>query len=497
MTRLLALFVAIVLCAPPALAQNILRIGVGQGLVDADPHTSTLYSDVRILEQVYQSLMRTDPHTGEPIPDLAESMVPAADGMSWTVKLRPGVTFHDGQPFTSADAKWSLDRIRDPATTATLRSDLAPIQEIVAQDPLTLVIKLKQPYSILPRILSSQAWAAMVPANSTNLRAKPVGTGPFTFVNAVPQTSVTLRRFEHYRDTGLPKLDGVQFTVIPDESARLAALTSQQVDMIDTVSLAQASQLKKATGVRLLQYDSSWIDEFGMNTQRKPFDDPRVRRAIAMAINRDDVLQAATFGLGKPAATMVPTSSPVKVDVPAIPYAPDQARALLREAGVGDFSFSFAPCGGTSFPQLDRAAEVIAEDLKQIGITAQVTTMEASVWVDRVINRHDYDAFVCGLINGIDPDQKTFRYFSRTGSYNFSQYKPPARVDQLLQQGREVSDPAQRKAIYEEVWRLILQDSPWVPLYQMPGLIGISQRVQGLQVTPISDLVLIDVSLAR
>ena len=472
-----------------------LRVGVGQGLVNPDPHTSTLYSDVRILEQIYEGLLRIDPATLQPVPALAQSYEVAPDGLTWTFHLRPGVTFHNGAALTSADVAYSVDRIRNPKTGATLRSDYDPVQSVDAPDPATVVLHLSKPFTVLAQVLATPVWSAIVPKDAGDLAAHPVGAGPFSFVSQVPKTSVTLKSFAGYHEHGLPKVPGVQFLVIPDESARLAALQSDQVDIIDTVSMPLARTIDGSGGVKLLRSDSAWVDEFGFNAARKPFDDARVRRAIALAINKTQVAAAATFGLGKPAATMV-SASPIQLDVSPLPYDPEQAKALLAEAKVHDLSFSFAPCGGTAFPQMSRAGEVISANLKAVGIDAKLVSMEASVWVDQVINKHDYAAFVCGLVNGTDPDQKTFRYFTTTGAYNFTQYKPSPSLDTMMEQARETQDPAARGKLYSQVWTQLLQDSPWVPLYVMPGLVGVRDRVKGLQTTPDTDLVLAGVSLS-
>ncbi|MBV8928169.1 MAG: hypothetical protein JO152_03465, partial [Mycobacteriaceae bacterium] len=467
-----ALVIGALLAAPARTAEapaGSIRVGVGQGLVNPDPHTCTLYSDVRILEQVYDGLLRLDPESHKPVPALAERYDISPDQLTWTFHLRPGVTFQNGAQLTSSDVKYSIDRIRDPKTAATLRSDYDPVAEVAAPDPATVVLKLKQPFGVLAQVLATPVWSAIVPKDAADLAAKPVGAGPFAFIGQVPKTSVSLARSEHYYEPGLPKAPGVQFVVIPDESARLAALQSHQVDIIDTVSLPLARTLTNAAGLKLVRTESAWVDEFGFNNARKPFDDARVRRAIAMAINKQQVTAAATFGLGQPATTMV-SASPIEMSVPALPYDPARAKALLAEAGVTKLSFSFAPCGGTAFPQMSRAGEVIAADLKAIGVDAHLTSLEASVWVDQVINKHDYDAFVCGLVNGTDPDQKTFRYFTSTGAYNFSQYKPSPELDQMMQKAREVADPTERAKLYTQIWTQLLQDSPWVPLYVMPGL---------------------------
>lgn len=484
--------------ATGALAQGgggTLRIGVAQGLVALDPHTSSLYSDVRVLQQIYRGLLTTDPETLAPVGDMAESWEVSEDGLVWTVRLREGLTFHDGTALTASDVVYSLNRIRDEATGATLRSDLEPVESVEAVDDLTVRIALARPYGVLAAVLATPVWAAIVPEEGGDLVAEPVGSGPFRFVGQIERTSISLERFEDFHDPERPFLDAVEFVVVPDESARVAALLSGQVDLLDAVSLPLAGQVEAAPGVSLLAYESAWVDEFGMNTQRPPFDDVRVRRAIAMAIDKEAVAQAATMGRGAVAHTMVSASS-IPVEVTPLPHDPEAARALLAEAGVEDLSFEFAPCGGTAFPHMMRAAEVIAENLRAVGIDARNVTLEAGVWGQRVVTDRDYDAFVCGLVNGVDPDQKTFRYFSREGVYNFSGFEPSDELQALLERGREETDPAVRSEIYSEAWQILVDEAPWVPLYVVPGLMALSDRVEGFRTTPDSDLVLTDVRLA-
>ena len=178
------------------------------------------------------------------------------------------------------------------------------------------------------------------------------------------------------------------------------------------------------------------MNELGFNCRVKPFSDVRVRQAIAMALDKNEIAKAATYGQGGPARTMVAPASPIKVNVKPLPYDPTRAKALLAEAGYPNgFSFSFSPCGGTAFPDMQLASELIAYQLQAIGINATAPTMEAGVWADNVITKHHYQGFICGLVSGLDPDQHLYRYFRSDGLYNFSQYASTPTLDRLLLKG--------------------------------------------------------------
>ncbi len=464
-----------------------LRVGFSSTLVNPDPHTSTSLGDQQLLENVYRGLTRLkSPSDPTPTGDVASSWTVSPDQLTWTFKIRPGITFQDGKPVTAADVVYSMNRIKDPKLVTSLRSDLDPVKKVVAVDSHTVRFELSQPYSILPIVLQTPAWSAIVPNGSGPTLAKhPDGTGPFEVASQVRNTSLTLKRFPGYWEKGEPHVDKIVFTFLPDENARVSALTSGQVDLIDSVPYAQVAALQANSAVSVLRFRSSWVDEFGMNTQRKPFSDVRVRQAIAHALDRAQIAKVATFGLGQPAMTMVAPTSPIKVNAPAPSYDPAQSRKLLAEAGYPKgFSMSFSPCGGDSFPAMQRAGEVIVHELAAVGIKAKQQSLESGVWASQVITKHAYDGFICGLVSGNDPDQHTYRYFHTDGAYNFSLYKPPKAVDDLLDKGRQVSNPAQRAQIYDQAWTKINQDAPWIPLYNEPGVVAASKSVRGFQAFP-------------
>jgi peptide/nickel transport system substrate-binding protein len=329
------------------------------------------------------------------------------------------------------------------------------------------------------------AWSAIIPPEAVaNIRNNPVGTGPFRFVSQVPKTSLTLEKFPDFWQRPLPYLDGLRYQVIPDENALLAALQSKQVDFITTVPLVQAKQIAGNRDLKLITFKSSWVDELGLNVRRKPFNDPRVRRAVSLALNRNEIAKAATYGLGGSAKTMVAPASPVNIRVQNLPYDPKTAKKLLAQAGYPNgFSLKFSACVGTAYPQMLRAGEVIANQLRAVGIRATFATQEAGLFNDAVVTKHDFDAFVCGLVSGLDPDGHSYAFFTSKGIFNFSGYSNP-KVDALLNSGRIARGTAKRSVIYSKAWRIILKDIPWIPLYWVPGVFASLATVQGFQPLP-------------
>lgn len=463
-----------------------LRVGVASDVVDWDPHTSTTLGDQQVLENIYRGLTVLNPRTKLPEGELAESWTTSPDKLTWTFKLRPTAKFSTGAPVTANDVKYSIDRILNPATKATAASDFEEVKQVSAVDEHTVRFQLKKPYALLPVALQTPAWAAVIPAGSAGTIAKtPVGAGPYELASKSSQESIVLKKSPGYWQPSLPKTAQVTFRVIPDENSRAAALSSGQIDMDASVPLALVNQLRKNSKITVNTFQSSQVNEFGMNAAKPPFNDVRVRQAVAYALNKNDITKAATFGLGGPADTMISPASPLKVDVKGLPYNVATAKQLLAQAGYAKgFALTFAPCGGTSFPDMSRAGEVIASELNAIGIKARVVSMDAGVWADKVITKGDYQAFVCGLVSGLDPDGHTYRYFTRDGAYNFSHYKGPASLDQALEEARQDADTAKRVQLYTSAWTTLAKDVPWVPLYWVPGVVAMAKGVQGFAPLP-------------
>lgn len=463
-----------------------IRIGIAAGPVNLDPHSSTLLGDQQLLENIYRGLTVINPKTLSPVGEIAESWTVSRDELTWTFRLRPGVRFHTGREVTASDVKFSIERILDPATKASAAGDLSPIGSVHVVDRRTVAFKLKNRYGILPVALQEPAWSAIIPPEAVaNIGTTPVGTGPFRWVSQVPNTSVTLQKFAAYWRKPLPYLAQLDYQVIADENAKLEALLNKQVDFIDAVPLAQVAQVEHRSGINLVRFQSSLVNELGFNCGIKPFSDVRVRQAVAMSLNRKQIANAATYGQGGPAETMVSPSSPIKVHVSPLPYDPVRAKALLAAAGYPNgLSLSFSPCGGAAFPDMQLASEVIAYQLQSIGITSATPSEPASKWVENVITNHNEQAFVCGLVSGLDPDQHLFRYFDSRGLFNFSQYPSTPTLDRLLLEGRETIDPARRSIIYSQACQILADQVPWIPLYWLPGLVAMATKVKGFLPEP-------------
>ncbi len=476
-----------------------LKVGMGDALVDMDPQTSGSLQDLQVLDNIYEGLLKQDPSNGQIEASLATSWTASADLKTYTFKLRSGVTFQDGEKLTSADAKWSIARVLNPDTKATYAGDLSPIASMDTPDASTLVIHLKQPYPELLVALSNPVYAAIMPqSNAAHLTTKPIGTGPFQYQSSVPKTSVTLKRYTGYwNKPGGPAIDTVEFLAIPDPNSKIQALESGQVQMIDTVPLANIKTVKGVSGLNVQTYPSTWTDYFAMQTRSGPFANAKVRQAAVMAINKADLTKLATFGEGTPQDTMIVPASPVKVTAPALAYDPTKAKQLLSDAGYPNgFAFTFSTCGGTAFPEMVASGQIIASDLKKIGINATFKTEDSGTFANDIFTQHDFTAYVCGLASGLDPDQRTYRYFHTDGPYNAPGYSNSA-VDAALDAARETADNSQRARYYTTAWTQINADAPWDILFTFPNVAAMSNKVHGFPLDPNNYMTLNNVSLSK
>lgn len=472
---------------PPAPKEGGVLIGARTSdMVGLDPHTSPAFASRRIFELVYNTLVRFDGDMAV-APELAESWEISDDGLTVTFKLRPGVTFHNGDEFTSEDVKYTFERILDEETGAVARSFFVGISEIETPDPLTVVMTLESPNAALLNNManSSASVVSKKVGEAGELDKELIGTGPFKLAEWEADNFMRFEANEDFFIEGVPLLDGIEMRVIPDESSILAGLRAGTIDWAQiedprVAILARGEESLNTTRAPALSYHL-----FGLNSAREPFNDERVRQAISCAIDRQQVIDVASLGEGQ-------VTGPLTSPFFALPdseyecYTPDldKARELLAEAGYAD-GFSFKIMTPSAEPATALAdAQSIQAQLKQIGIEAEIELLELGIYVDRWL-AGDMDAWA-GLNSGApDPDFMLFRYWHSTGNLNFVPGWNDPEVDALLEQGKAVTDPEERKAVYAEVQKKLVEAAPWIWTYVGYEYRPMQSYVKGF--TPMSD----------
>lgn len=456
---------------------------------DADtlfPWKATQFQSVAILGTIYGTLTELD-DTLTVVPGLAESWKASDDGKTVTLTLRAGVKFHNGKDFSSADVKFSLDKIRDEATAAVAASSLASIEEVQAPDPGTVVLKLKNPDAAILAGLASVN-LAMLSKDDTEagLGTAPNGTGPFLFKSRKPNESITLIANGTYWGEA-PKLASVEFRIIPDESSIVAALQSGDVQfaVLDDPLVAKSAA---SGGITVTKTPQLAYHVLQLNAQHAPLDNVKVRLAIACAIDRQQVLDTAALGEG---TIIGPITSPSYLSDPSARPCPTRdvakAKALLAEAGHADgITIKTIVSQGEYATSLNEA-QILQSQLKDAGITMELDVMEIGGYVDKWLAA-DFDAAVA--LNGGRPDPDTMygRYFPSTGNLNkIAGYSSPE-LDTLFADGKTTSDVAKRKTIYAQISRHLEDNAVWVWLFSSYAYTATTAGVSGFIPMPNASL---------
>ena len=453
-----------------------------------DPHTDTVFSSVQGFEHVYESLTGFDEKTNV-IPALATKWEIANDGKQYTFHLRPNVKFHNGQTLTAADVKYSMDRVLDPKTAAPFQYWFSAIKEVTIVDPLTVRMNLDTPSPDLLGAFAGLRASAIMPkgyAEQENLKIKAIGTGPFKLVEYVPQDHITYVRNPDYWDAPRPYFDGMTFKILTDEDARLAALRAGQIQCA-TVSAQGAAQLQAASGIAVMKAPFAWVACHNINVSKKPFDDARVRRAIRMAVDTNEVIQKATYGAAVPSGPIPTGFGDWFLDPKTLPYLKpdlDGAKKLLAEAGFPNGGFTVDLSTSPQYPEFVASTLVIQDALRKLNVTANVVQLEWGAYVAA----HNQEVATGGKEGGtIFANAESFRpgpdgyiypqYYSK-GPINDGGYWN-ARLDPLIMEARTISDHDQRRSLYVQIQRTLLEDSPDWWWYTKFNIEALSSKVQG------------------
>jgi len=445
---------------------GVLTVAISADPVGFDPHKTSAYSSFEVLENVYDTLVSVGDDL-RPIPDLAKTWTTSEDGLTWTFNLRDGVTFHNGDPLTAQDVKYSLERIMNPDTGSGAAWRLAAVKSISAPNAHTVVINLKYPYPGLLTKLGGYKGMAIVDKKTVDdgtINTHPVGTGPFMFVQYVPGDQVVLEKNQNYWQEGKPYLDRVVYRIIPDETVRVTSLLTNEIDWIDSVPPQRISELQNNSALVVGETSGTSYWYIGVNLKHPPFDDRRVRRAIAYAIDRKEIAAAAKWEAATPNDGPIPSSSFYYADIhPFLGHESlAKAKELLKEAGYPD-GFKADIMVTNFYPETVRSALTLQSELKALGIELEIRVLEWGTWLNEEA-AGNFDLFVLGWIGNLDPDDYFYAQHHTGEVFNFTGYSN-SEVDTLLDQGRQETDPEKRFAIYKQVQDLVINDAPYIYLY--------------------------------
>ena len=460
---------------------GVIRYGLSAYPPNLQPWVSTGVSAGTVKMLTHRSLVGYD-SKGELRGELAESWSIDGEG-AWVFKLRPGVVFHNGEPVTADDVKWSIEQIAAEKSTAYMRAQFQSVARIEIPDPQTIRLVTKEPLATLPSWFANYNTFVVWRKSAAN---DPIGCGPFRLVAQERGTSLELAAFDKYYKRGFPKLKGIKFLVYADENLRNAALMSGDVDMIEYVPWQSMAAVENHPRLKLDSVEGPFMDIL-FNGSKPPFSDPRVRRAIAHAVRRDDIVKVAFFGRGKPLEGV-----PIVEGTPwwdrelsqGWKYDPARAKALLAEAGYAS-GFKSTMLATAQFGMHKDTAEVVQQHLAAIGIECELKLPDWGTRVSLGV-RGQYELAIHGVsADNNDPDGLTVVLdTSLSPSHGRSFALPAPRTAAALARGRAEFDQAKRIDIYKDMQRAALEEVPLVGLAWRSQGFGMDRSVQGFTNLP-------------
>jgi peptide/nickel transport system substrate-binding protein len=475
--------------AGAASAQSTLRIGLAEDPDALDPTTARTYVGRIVFASICDKLFDIDEKLNL-VPQLALSHETSADGKTVTIKLRPNVKFHDGEPFNAEAAKFSLERHMNMQGSFR-RAEVSQIEKVEVVDPLTVRLLMKAPFSPLMAQLTDRAGMMISPKAATALGDKfgtaPVCAGPYKFVERVAQDRIVVERFADYWDKGRVHVDRIVYRPIQDSTVRLANLKSGQLDLLerllatDVAEVKKDSRLKLATGTEL-GYQGVTINVANGEKANGPLGkDARVRRALELSIDREAIDQVVFNGLQTPDNQWVGPSNPFylqKFPMPKRDVA--KARALLKEAGVtGPLAVDFMVPNN---PESRAVAEVMQSMAAEAGFDLKLRVTEFATSLNEA-EKGNFQLYFLAWSGRTDPDGNIYSFATCKGPLNYGRWCDPA-ADALLDKARSVTSVAERKALYEQFGQKWLTEGSVLYLYHRALLFAHGTKVEGFKVMP-------------
>ena len=444
-----------------------------------------------LVSNLFSSLVQFDEQLGL-VPDLAENWTVSDDGLVYTFALRDGLTFHNGDPLRAADIVYTYERTTNPDFASPHANKLALVESVDTPDDLTVVFTLGAPFAPFMAVAASRGpGRALTPIpqrafeelGEEQYDQTPVGCGPFMLV---PETADLSSGFElvAFEDwyAGRPYLDAINVTIIAEPSSRISALEAGDVDMLDIVPAIGVAQVEQNPDITLVQTPgTSWLG-LAMNYARPPWDNPEARMAVAKAIDRQALIDTALFGLANPAIGAIAPAfawayvSPEEQETPQT-FNLDEARALAESAGLSGQAPTIMATSDTQ-----RIAEVLRNQLSEIGLDVQFEQLQQAAWNERW-TAGDFDWISNGSVADADPDDGHWNFFHSEGPWNTHGYDNPE-IDELLEATRATGDQEERAALFQEIQATLQADVPYAFLHHTIDTTGFHTDVQGYLPVP-------------
>jgi peptide/nickel transport system substrate-binding protein len=448
-----------------------------------DPAGAGIYTSLQVLDNIFSKLITMD-ETGKFVGELATDWK-QDDDLTYTFNLVDTATFHNGEKFTSADVVYTFARIVDKKTASSYASAYSSIKTITAVSPTQVVFHLTEPFApLLTNLAQNGEIVNQKAIEAGDPTRKPVGTGPFQFVEWVQGDHITLKKYDKYFVAGEPSLDEIIFKFLAVDKSRIEALQSGQVDWVDAIPLDELSALKGNSAYTYVTSALAGIPDFlAMNCSKAPFNNKPLRQAVAAAIDRKEILDVAYFGAGEQGLMEVPSGSSWFGGTPPYASGPDltKAKALMAQAGLSK-GLTVEYLSLPQYPELQKTGEVIKEQLAKIGITVKIVQQEVTVWFGNYA-KGNYQMTSAYWSGTIDPDNFYSTQLMTGSANNDTKYTNPA-LDALITKARATADVAARKALYEQIRAIVWDDAPLVFAHYETINYLMNKNIKGSTVNP-------------
>ena len=459
---------------------NELVVGIAQDLDDSlDPHKTVKAGTREVMFNVFEGLMKPTPD-GDLTPAIAERYEVSEDRMTYTFHLREGVQFHNGETVTAEDVVYSIQRCAAATETGIVQVEaFSVIQSIETPDDKTVAITISEPSNEFISYMTT----AVLPAGYDKQDTDPVGTGPFKFVSRTAQDSVVLEKFNEYWGTPA-QLDKVTLKIMENTDSLMMSLQSGAIDLCAHLTSTQVAQLEKDFNVA--EGTMNLVQAMYLNNAVAPFDDVRVRQALCYAVDKQEIIDLAFDGYGSPiGSSMYPAFGKYFDDSLTNYYTKDveKAKALLAEAGYPDGFDMTITVPSNYKPHMD-TAEVLVQQLAQIGVNATIEPIEWESWVSDVYAGRQFQSTVVGVDASTMTARALLERFTSDYGKNFINYNN-AEYDALFQQTLTAYDDAEQTAIYKQMLANLTENAANVYIQDLADLVAVRKGVEGVTFYPI------------
>ncbi len=482
-----------------------LIFGRGSDSIGLDPGHLIEGESIKVCDNIYDTLVQYSAGTTELEPALAESWENSADGLTWTFHLRRGVTFHDGTPFNAEAVLFSFNRQHEPTHPyhnvggiyyqweSTGLSDI--VDRITAPDEFTVEFRLHRLHAPFIYDIASTPFSIVSPTAAQKwgeaFSQNPIGTGPFKFVRWDRKDKIVIEANDNYWN-GRPVLDRVIFRSIPDNSVRFMELQNGNLHVMEFPNPDDLPQIQNNARLELVMQSGLNVGYLGLNMDKPPFDNLKVRQAVNHAINKAAIVAQLYQGTAIPAKVPIPPALWSYDDtIEDYAYNPELAKQLLAEAGYPDgFETTLwaLPVPRPYIPDGRMLAVALQSDLRNVGIEAEIVTFDWATYLDKTQNGEHDMALLGWIADTGDPDTFFFPLLSKTAAdkpaWNISFYRSDE-MQEVLEQARTSTIQAERIALYQQAQAIFHQDAPWVPIAHAQRLLVINRSVKNLLLPPL------------